>query len=99
MMPHVTGHVISPTSHVTASHKPSHSGSLLEPAGGDGSHGDELHALSRHKLVEPACPHTDSLFHENLSAGIVRGTSVNDEGVPLPSSSLCSDSPRPMGVH
>lgn len=75
---HVIGHVTFPTSHV-----PSHSGS---PVGGDGSHGDDLCALSRHKLAESAFPRIDSPFHEKRNVGNVQGNVVDDEGFPPPSS-------------
>ena len=87
-MSHVTGHVISPTVHVTASHKLSYFDSPVDAlVGGDGagSHGDDRrHALLMHKHAEPACPHTGSLFHAKWSVGIGLATAVDDEGYPRP---------------
>ena len=88
MTSHVTGHVISPIVHVTVSRKLLHFDSLMVVRGDDGvgSHGDDLHVLSTHKHVDPACPHTDSPFRGNMNDGTVRDSVANEEGLPRPSS-------------
>ena len=78
---HVIGRVTFPTSHAL-----SHSGSPVEPVGDDGSHGDDLCALLRHKQAVSAFPRIDSPSHEKRNVGNVQGTVVDDEGFPLLSS-------------
>ena len=81
MIPHVTGHVTSPTVHETASHMPLHfdspSAVSVSDNLGDGVHAEVAgdvdscygyFAAVMHKLAETACPHTYSLSLANQNA-------------------------------